>query len=83
MIVRGRIVIPIVLAALMQTAFAPSAHALFGRHKSNQPRAQRRAKKNTNPYAYLGSKKVKKKNSPYAYLAPKKQKKPKAPTGAR
>ena len=62
MIVRGRIVIPMVLAALMLGEFAPDAHALFGRHKSSQPRAMRRSKKNT---------------SPYAYLAPRKQKKPK------
>ena len=80
MIVRGRVVIPIVLAALMQGGLAPSAHALFGRHHSSQPRAQRRAKKNTSPYAYLAPKKQKKSASPYAYLAPKKQKKPKAGT---
>lgn len=83
MIVRGRVVIPIVLAALMQGGFAPSAHALFGKHHANQPRAQRHAKKNTSPYAYLAPKKPKKNTSPYAYLAPKKQKKPKHGTGAR
>jgi len=77
-ILRGRVVIPIVLAALMLAAGAPNAHALFGRHKSNQPRAMRRTKKNSGPYAYLGARKQKKNTSPYAYLAPKKQKKPKA-----
>ena len=57
MILRGRVVIPIVLAALMQAGFAPSAHALFGRHHTSQQRAPRRAKKNTSPYAYLAPRK--------------------------
>ena len=60
MIVRGRVVIAVVLAALLVGGSAPSAHALFGRHKSNQPPAMRRPKKNTNPYAYLAPKKQKK-----------------------
>jgi hypothetical protein len=61
-----RIVIALVVAALVLGGSAPSAHALFGRHK-----------KNTSPYAYLAPKKQKKNTSPYAYLAPKKQKKAK------
>ncbi len=62
MIVRGRVLIAIVMAAFLLGEFAPSAHALFGRHKSNQPRAMRRAKKNSSPYAYLKPKKLKKAN---------------------
>ena len=72
---RARYRIAVAMAALVLGGFAPSAHALFGRHKSDQPRAMRRAKKNTSPYAYLAPKKQKKNTSPYAYLAPKKQKK--------
>ena len=67
----------------MQGGLAPSAHALFGKHRANQPRAQRRSKKNISPYAYLAPKKQKKSASPYAYLAPKKQKKAKRTAGAR
>jgi hypothetical protein len=39
---------------------APSAHALFGKHHTNAPKIQLRAKKNTSPYAYLAPKKQKK-----------------------
>ena len=41
-----------------------SAHALFGRHKSNQPSVHR-AKKNASPYAYLAPKKQKKASGYY------------------
>lgn len=64
-VLRGRIVIPIVLAAVLQGGFATDAHALFGRHKANQPRALHRSKKNTSPYAYLAPKKHKKPNGYY------------------
>lgn len=57
---RARVLTGLVAATLMLGAWAPSAHALFRKHKADVPRVQR-AKKN---------------NSPYAYLAPKKQKKP-------
>ena len=59
--VRARILIGMVMAAGLLGGLAPSAHALFGKHGPKPPRAQRQAKKNA---------------SPYAYLAPKKQKKP-------
>jgi len=62
MIVRARVVIAAALAAFLLGGFAPSAHALFGRHKSNQPRAMRHAKKNSSPYGYLKPKKLKKAN---------------------
>jgi hypothetical protein len=64
-IVRGRIVVPMVLAALMLGEFAPEAQAMFGRHKSSQSRTMRRPKKNTSPYAYLAPKKQKKPNGWY------------------
>lgn len=60
MIVRGRVLIAIVVAAILLGGFAPSAHALFGRHGSKPPRAMRHSKKNTSPYAYLAPKKQKK-----------------------
>ena len=79
---RGRIVIPIVFAALLLGSSATGAHALFGRHKTNQSLAPRRAKKNSSPYAYLAPKKQKKPNGYYrstltgdmVYGKPKKQK---------
>lgn len=63
MVVRGRLVIGIVSAAILLGGLEPSAHALFGRHKPNQPYAVRRAKKNTSPYAYLKPQKQKKKQT--------------------
>lgn len=54
MIVRGRIVILIVLAAVLLGESATQAHALFGHHK-----------KNSSPYAYLKPKKQKKPNGWY------------------
>lgn len=64
MIVRGRVVVGIVSMAILLNGLAPSAHALFGRHKPNQPRAMRRAKKNTSPYAYLKPQKPGKQKKP-------------------
>ncbi len=58
--IRARVLVAVLAVTAMFGGFAPSAHALFGKHSSNPPRV-RRAKKNA---------------SPYAYLAPKKQKKP-------
>lgn len=58
--VRTRVLAGLVGMSLMLGGLAPSAHALFKRHKAEVPKV-RRAKKN---------------DSPYAYLAPKKQKKP-------
>ena len=59
--IRARVLIAVFAGTSILGGFAPSAHALFGFHRSNQPRVQRKAKKNA---------------SLYAYLAPKKQKKP-------
>ena len=51
MIVRGRVLMATALAVCILGGSAPSAHALFGRHKT---------KKNPSPYAYLAPKKQKK-----------------------
>lgn len=64
-IVRGRILIPIVLAAVLVGESATEAHALFGHHRANQQLAPRHLKKNSNPYAYLKPKKQKKPNGWY------------------
>jgi hypothetical protein len=63
-IVRGRVVIGIVSMAILLGGFAPSAHALFGKHKPNQARSMRRAKKNTSPYDYLKPQKPQKQKKP-------------------
>jgi hypothetical protein len=55
-----RVLMAVVLGILVLGEFAPSAHALFGRHKGNQPRVLHRVKKNSSPYAYLKPKKQKK-----------------------
>ena len=60
----------------MLGGFAPSAHALFGLHRSKAPRVQHKVKKERQPLCLPGGQKQKKNASPYAYLAPKKQKKP-------
>jgi len=60
MMVRARVVIAVAVAAFLLGGSAPSAHALFGRHKSSQPPAMRHAKKNSNPYDYLKPQKLKK-----------------------
>jgi len=51
-----------VFALILASAGAGQSSYAWGKHTPKPPKAQRRAKKNT---------------SPYAYLAPKKQKKPK------
>ena len=56
---RTRVLLALVAVSFMVGGWTPSAHALFGRHKSDVPRVQR-AKKNSNPYAYLAPKKQKK-----------------------
>jgi hypothetical protein len=63
--VRGRVLMAVVLTAMTLGGFSPSAHALFGRHHSNQPHALRRSKKNTSPYAYLAPRKQKKSSGRY------------------
>ena len=58
--IRARVLTAVLAGTCMLGGFAPSAHALFGIHKSNQPHPPRKLKKNTSPYAYLGPTKHKK-----------------------
>jgi len=58
---RSRVLIAILAVTVLFGGFAPSAHALFGLHRS----AQHRAKKNSSPYAYLAPKKQKKPSGYY------------------
>jgi hypothetical protein len=62
--VRTRFLAGLMGISLMLGGLAPSAHALFKRHRSEVPKV-RRAKKNSNPYAYLARKKQKKHSGYY------------------
>jgi|HubBroStandDraft_6_1064221.scaffolds.fasta_scaffold809587_1 hypothetical protein len=57
--VRARILVAVLGVSTMFGGLAPSAHALFGKHGSKPPKAQR-MKKNANTYDYLKAKKQKK-----------------------
>jgi hypothetical protein len=58
--IRARVLTAVLAGTCLLGGFAPSAHALFGIHRSKQPHVQRKLKKNTSPYAYLGPQKHKK-----------------------
>jgi hypothetical protein len=55
--IRARVLIVVLAGIWILGGFAPSAHALFGLHRSK--------KKITSPYAYLAPKKHKKQNGWY------------------
>ena len=61
----ARVLIAGVALMWMFAGFAPSAHALFGKHAPKVPRVQRKMKKNSSPYAYLAPKKQKKATGTY------------------
>ena len=57
--IRARVLVAALGVTTIFGGFAPSAHALFGKHGSKPPKAQR-MKKNANTYDYLKPKKQKK-----------------------
>jgi len=57
--IRARVLVAVLGVTTLLGGFAPSAHALFGKHGSKAPKVQR-MKKNANTYDYLKPKKQKK-----------------------